>query len=721
MKKLSIISFLLVVASIFPAKADEGMWLLPFLKDLNAEKMAEMGFTLTPEQIYDINNSSIKDAIVQFAGGCTGEIVSNQGLLFTNHHCGYGAIQALSSVEHDYLKDGFWAMNLGEELPAPGISVSFMESFNDVTEEYTKIMTNLGKIKKEKKAASYYKKSVDKLKKKYTEGLKNVHAEIESFYGGNMYFLIVYKTYTDVRLVGTPPSSIGKFGADTDNWMWPRHTGDFCVFRVYADRNNQPAEYSVNNVPYTPKNFLKISIAEIEENDPTFIMGYPGRTNRFMTHAELIETRDILNDIRIEVRGIRQDKMMEDMEADPQIRIQYSNKYAGSSNGWKKWIGMNETFKKLNVAERRAEDEKKFMEWVNEDPIRVSKYGTALEKISNSIDATKEAKYLSTYLSESLLRSELGSVAYAITGMLSRDDYSEGTKNRTIEGLQTFYKDYSVETDKKITKAMIEVYRDNVPAEKRPTFYTEIDSQFGGDINAYVDYMFENSRFTNLADATTFIDQCFEEKSKSNVSVAENDPASRFYDSARKPMIELSSTISAHEEAFNQGKKEYIAGTLEMNEGKAMYPDANFTMRLTYGSVLPYSPRDAVKYDYFTTLDGVMEKEDPNNWEFVVPAKLKELWLNQDFGRYAMKNGKMPLAFLSNNDITGGNSGSPIMNANGELIGLAFDGNWESMSGDIIFEPFVQRTINVDSRYVLFIIDKFGGASWLLDEMVIVE
>ena len=702
MKKINLLVVAMFILSLFPMKADEGMWLLPLLEKMNGKKMAEMGFTLTPEDIYSINHSSLKDAIVHFGGGCTGEIVSKNGLLFTNHHCGYGSIQKLSSVEHNYLKDGYWAMSLKEELPAEGLTVTFLESFTDVTKQ---VENGIKKASTPAERDSLLAVVTEQLQKKAVGDNKHITAQVRSFYGGNSYYLIVYKTYRDIRFVGAPPSSIGKFGADTDNWMWPRHTGDFSVFRVYADKDNNPADYSPDNVPYTPKNFLKISLKGVQEGDPTIIMGYPGRTNRFMTRSELVEQRDLSNAIAIKLRGIRQEVLMADMEADPKIMIQYASKYSGSSNGWKKWIGMNETFAKLNVEERRAQEEAKFTEWVNQSSKRVEKYGKALEKINTAVAGRAESYALLLKTSESVGRIEL-------TGVISRALRNIDNQERLNATLESFYKDYSVSTDRKVAKAMIKAYLEEVCADNRADFVKVIESDFGGDVDAYVDNMFDNSVFVSK--------DKFNEALAADVDLNE-DPAVKLFYSISEVQPALIQAYTKDAEMFAQGKKEYIAGTLEMRKGEAIYPDANSTMRLTYGQVLPYSPRDAVEYLYYTTLDGVMEKEDPSNWEFEVPARLKELWKNKDFGQYGLPNGKMPVCFLSNNDITGGNSGSPILNGNGELIGLAFDGNWESMSSDIIFEPELQRCINVDARYVLFIIDKFGGAGYLLDEMEIVK
>ena len=698
MKKLGFLLVCAILLGSAPLKADEGMWLLPLLEKLNIKKMQEMGCKLSAEDIYSINNSSLKDAIVHFGGGCTAEIVSDKGLLFTNHHCGYGNIQALSTVEHDYLKDGYWAMSLKEELPAKGLSVTFIDKFVDVTERLNKAVA---KAKNDEDYKKRWNKEVEKIKAEAVKADPTLQARVTSFYNDNMYLLITTRTFKDIRFVGAPPSSIGKFGADTDNWMWPRHTGDFSVFRIYADKNNNPAEYSEENVPYTPKQSLKISLKGVKENDFAMIIGFPGRTTRFMSSEEALETQKINNAISIYVRGEKQDIWMNDMLADPKVRIQYSSKYAGSSNGWKKWMGMNETFDKLNIVERRAAEEKAFNEWVAADPKRVEKYGTAVETINNTIKERAEYAYVYRYLSETLSAIEL----------IKAPQRAQRGGTR-----QAFYKDYSASTDRKLAKRMIAIYKEKVDAKYHPAFFAEIDSKFGGSIDAFVDNLFDTSVYTS--------EEKYNEAAKAAVA-AGKDLSSDPVEALRKDLHKVSGMIMPKllesSAKINAAKKAYVAGTLEMMGDNASYPDANSTMRLTYSKVLPYSPKDAVIYDYITTLDGVMEKEDPNNWEFVVPAKLKELWKAKDFGEYALENGKMPVAFLCNGDITGGNSGSPVLNDKGELLGLAFDGNWEAMSGDVIFEPSLQRCINVDIRYVLFIIDKFGGAGYLLNEMNIVR
>ena len=691
-KKLSI-SIAALALAFTPVIADEGMWLLPLLKKMNIGTMQEMGLELSAEDIYSINNTSLKDAIVQFGGGCTGEIISPNGLLVTNHHCGYSSIQKLSSVEHDYLNNGYWAMNLDEELPCEGLTVTFVESMTDVTKDIEKARKTAAK--KGMDADSTVQAAIDRLVGKAVAENPHCDARVKSFYNNNAYYLIVTKTFKDIRFVGAPPSSIGKFGADTDNWMWPRHTGDFSMFRVYADKDNNPAEYSEDNVPFTPKRHLAISLKGIQEGDYTMIIGFPGTTNRYMAASELEMTRDINNAISIYVRGERQKIIMEDMLADPKVKIQYASKYAGSSNGWKKWIGMNESFAKLGIIERKKAEEAEFTEWVNAKQSRKEAYGKALEKINSAVAQMSGANYVYRYFMETIGQIELVQIA-SIAGA-----------GAPQEAIDNFFKDYSLSTDKKVAERMIEIYKDNVDT----TYWLPIFNEYGTE--ELVNRMYSESCFTSP-----------EKIAAADEETVKNDIATRIVSELQTTIIPVVAQIDDVYDQYYEGKKEYTAGLLEMKNGEPIYPDANLTMRLTYGSVKSYSPRDAVLYNYYTTLDGVMEKEDPDNWEFVVPEKLKELYDAKDFGRYAMEvNGetKMPVAFISNNDITGGNSGSPIMNSKGELIGLAFDGNWEAMSGDIIFEPELQRCINVDIRYVLFIVDKFGGAGYLLDEMTIVE
>jgi hypothetical protein len=707
-------SGLLVLASLIlfvgSMRADEGMWMLPLIQKLNSKQMSELGFKLSAKDIYDINKTSLKDAVMQFGGGCTAELISREGLLLTNHHCGYGSMQKLSTVDHDYLQNGYWAMNRNEELPVKGLFVTFLDRFEDVTSKITDATAAATDPKSREEALA---KISAELTKKAVGENKYLRARVVSFFGDNQYYLVITKTYSDIRFVGAPPSSIGKFGADTDNWMWPRHTGDFSMFRIYVDKDNNPSEYSKDNVPYQPKKFLTISLKGVKQDDASMIIGYPGRTNRFMTSYEVKETSEITNALTILIRGVRQEVLMADMEADPKIRLQYSSKYSGSSNYWKKAIGMNETFTKLKVYERRAAEENTFTEWVAADQARTAKYGTALADVKSAIEGRAKLQSILKYYTEALSNIELTSAATRFGPRVERGpgDARGGGRPGFSFSPADFYKDYSVSTDKKVAKALIRLFREKVPAVDLPDFYKTIDANYMGNIDAYVDAMFSQSVFVS------------EEKLKAaqagDKKAMEQDPAYLAGKNISESMMKYSREIEQYRTLYAKGQKQYIAGMLEMKAGQPIYPDANSTMRLTYGKVMNYSPKDGVIFDYVTTLDGVMQKEDPDNWEFVVPAKLKELYNAKDFGQYGMKDGRMPVAFLTNNDITGGNSGSPVVNAKGELIGTAFDGNWESMSSDIIFEPSLQRCINVDIRYTLFIMDKFGGAGYLLNEMKI--
>ena len=697
------------------AKADEGMWLLPLLQKYNISTMQEMGLELTAEQIYSINNTSLKDAIVIFGRGCTGEIISDKGLILTNHHCGYGAIQQHSSPEHDYLKDGFWAMSHDEEIPTPGLSVTFLVRIEDVTDKMLKPLND--KMSDEERDLTLENTS-NTITAEAKEG-NHYNASVRSFYGGNKYYLLVYEVFTDVRMVGAPPSSIGKFGADTDNWMWPRHTGDFSLFRVYADKDNKPASYSPNNVPYTPKHHLPVSLKGVEKGDFAMVMGYPGSTQRYMTSWEVEETQTITNSLREYIRGIRQEIILEDMLANDEVRIKYSSKYSGSTNYWKYSIGQNQALKRLKVKQSKEKEQKEFTEWMNSKRKRAKQYGEALNLIENAVESRKDHVYTSIYLSETLLRgTEIISLASRAEGLLGTLDSEEqkgleSAIDRLKNSARSFYKDYNAPTDQKVAKAMFTLFAKEVKDDFKPTIFSSIEQDYES-YDEYVDKLFATSIFVDSTRLWKFLENPTKE-------ALENDMAFKASQSVMEKTRSIWNEMRELNAKFTEGHKLYVAGIMEMNDGKPMYPDANFTMRLTYGQVLDYYPRDAVHYNYITTLKGVMEKEDPNNWEFVVPEKLKELYNNKDFGPYALENGDMPIAFITNNDITGGNSGSPVINGKGEIIGCAFDGNWEAMSGDIIFEDDLQRCISVDIRYVLFIIDKYAGAKHLVDEMTIVK
>ena len=712
----------LALAIVFaPAKADEGMWLLPFLKQQNTETLKELGLKLDVDDIYSPDTTSLKDAVVIFGGGCTGEIISPEGLLLTNHHCGYSSIQQHSTVEHNYLQDGFWAMNRDEELPTPGLQVRFIDKIEEVTDF---VKTELADDV-EKDAMKAFKASVldslakKKIGKEYLEEHPWVEVSIKPFYGGNRYFMFTMNVYDDVRMVGAPPSSIGKFGADTDNWMWPRHTGDFSLFRVYTDKNGNPAKYSPENIPLKPKRYFNISLKGIDKGDYAMIMGFPGTTNRYYTSWEVKQRRDVENAIRIKMRGVRQEVLLAEMLADPKVQIQYASKYASSSNYWKNAIGMNRGIDKLDVIGQKEKRESDFRAWAEKN--NHPEYIEALEKIKNAVEA--QNGILSQYylLSEGLLRGvEFSRVPTSLDKLKEAlNQKNQDIVKQEIEQLQKAYKtfanqDYNRTVDNRVSKAMLKAYLKEVKPEDRPDIFELIEKKYKGNVDKFVDEAFAKSIYGSNANFEKFV-------KKPSVKAIDNDLMIRFATSVSKKQRELLKDRKSYNQDFTLANETYIKGLLEMQKGQPTYPDANFTIRMTYGQVLPYSPADGVEYNYFTTLKGVMEKEDPNNWEFVVPAKLKELYEKKDFGEYAMKNGEVPTCFLSNNDITGGNSGSPVINANGELIGAAFDGNWEAMSGDIVFEKDLQRTISVDIRYILFIIDKYAGARHLIDEMTIIK
>lgn len=702
MKKL----FLLIAAACisFSAAADEGMWMLPYLQKMNMRDMKARGCKLSAEEIYSMNNSSLKDAIVVFGGGCTGEIVSPDGLLFTNHHCGFASIQSLSSVEHDYLKNGFWAMSRGEEIPAPGLKVRFIRQIGDVTGD---IVGNVPSTAGQEEYDRITAENIASLTERMQQENPGMEIEIKPFFGGNQFFAFVVEVFTDVRLVGTPPYSIGKFGGDTDNWMWPRHTCDFSIFRVYAGPDNKPAEYAPENKPYKAEKFLKISLDGYKEGDFAMIMGFPGSTQRYMTSYEIDNMLETANPNRIFIRGERQAILREDMAASDKVRIQYASKYAVSSNYWKNSIGMSRGIEKLGVKERKQQQQAAFQAWAERNTLPEEGYVDALGKIEQATAQLERIDHNKQFIEEAFLRAvEMMTPATIFRGMEKLEN-PEKLENYIAK----WYKDYNAPTDRRVTKRMLRIARERMT--DLPSFYTEIvDKEFGGDTDAYADYIFDNSVFVSEAKTRQLAKDFTPEK-------YDADPAIPFVMSVLEKYEELVKARTPLQKEFREGHRKYIAGLMLQEPEKAWAPDANFSLRLTYGRILPYDPADGIRYNYYTTLKGVIEKEDPRNpLEFSVPEKLKELYAAQDYGRYANDKGELPVAFLADCDITGGNSGSPIMNAKGELIGLAFDGNWEAMSGDVAFEPELQRTISVDIRYVLFIVDKFAGAGWLLDELV---
>ena len=698
------------------ASADEGMWLLPLLQKMNAQAMADLGCRLTPEQIYSINNSSLKDAIVHFGGGCTGEMISDKGLVITNHHCGYSNIQALSTPEHNYLEDGYWAMNLSEELPARGLSVTFLQSMTDVTDILDKayqaaLKQNKKAEDKEEIAEGARNAAADALAEKAEADNPHCTARVTSFYNGNVFYLIVYKTYTDIRFVGAPPASSGKFGGETDNWMWPRHTCDFSMFRVYAGRDNEPAAYSPDNVPYRPKKTLGVSLKGYEDGDFAMIMGYPGRTQRFQTAAQL---KDMIANQRvaIDARTVRQDVMWDARMADPEVNLQYASKYASSSNGWKKWQGEELAFEKLNIIGREEQKEADFMQWVNAKKKRREAYGSAIQTIADAVASSSEANKAYNLLTESIYRIEVvgfaANFATAMSRAAAQGKEGEEAVANAIASISRVYKDYNEPLDRREGVALFKHYLANVKPEDK----IAIDGLDESQVEPFVEYLFDNTAFTS--------EEKIREKIKSLDDVMQ-DPAFNLYRAIAQVAVQLTPAIEASSGAIAEANKAFTKGLMEWKAGEPSYPDANSTMRLTYGTVKSYSPKDGVLYKHYTTLKGVIEKENNDDYEFRVPARLHEIYVTKDYGPYANEKGELPACFLINCDITGGNSGSPVMDADGNLIGLAFDGNWESMSSDVMFEPELQRCICVDIRYVLLLLDKFGGAGYLLDEMNIVR
>ena len=701
-----------------PAMADEGMWLLPLLKQQKYADLQALGLRLTADEVYNANGPSLKDVVVRFGGGCTGEIVSKDGLVLTNHHCGYSSIQRHSTLEHDYLTDGFWAMSRAEELPNPGLTVAFIDRIDDVTDY---VLADWAKKGDPNSMGFLDAKYLNELARKkagesYLKKHPGIEVEIKAFYGGNVYYMFTKKVYSDVRLVGAPPSSIGKFGADTDNWMWPRHTGDFSLFRVYADANGEPAPYSADNVPLRPKRWLTLSTKGVQENDFAMIMGFPGRTNKYYTSWEVAERRDIDNRVRIAMRETRQQAMLEEMLADPQVRIQYASKYSSSTNAYKNAIGSSWAIGKRNFEQVKADEQNKLIAW--EKQRGGDTYANALKQIEQMVEARKELRFRSWMLDEALMRGiECSRVPTNIDALCQALDGGKNKKElpALMDKLQKDYKafankDYAVAVDRKVAKVMLKAYRkwmDNIP---QPAYLCEIDQQFKGDVDAFVDNLFDRSIFGSDTQFDRF-------RQQPTAEALRNDPMIRFASSIKAEKKSVDKELNSFDTGYALAHRTYVKGLLEMYGDRANFPDANSTLRLAYGQVKGYSPKDADYYGYQTTLDGVMEKEDPNNWEFVVADRLKELYEAKDFGRYQTKEGKMPVAFCATTHTTGGNSGSPVMDADGALIGINFDRNWEGVGGDIQYLPDYQRSIIVDVRYVLFLIDKFAGAGYLLDEM----
>ncbi len=689
------------------AKADKGMWLLNELNKENVERMRELGFTLPLDSLYSFDKPSIANAVVIFGGGCTGITVSEQGLIFTNHHCGYGAIQSQSTVDHDYLRDGFVARTMGEELPIPGLSVKYLRKIEKVTD---KVEAQLKGITDEMERLTKAQEICNKLAKEQNAG-DNQLCIVEPFYSNNEYFLIVYDVFKDVRMVFAPPSSVGKFGGDTDNWMWPRHTGDFSVFRVYAS-NNRPAEYSKDNKPYKPVYYAAVSTQGYKADDYAMTIGFPGSTDRYLTSWGVEDRIENENNPRIEVRGIKQAIWKEAMSADQATRIKYASKYAQSANYWKNSIGMNRGLARLDVIGRKRAEEKAFAEWIRKNG-KEAVYGDVLPSLEKAYREGAAANKQMTYLHETFFGgTEVIRLAQMINAFASNSNAE--ARERILKGIHGIYKDYLPSLDRKVLPAMLDVARQHIPADKLPDVFAKvIDKKFKGDTKKYADYVFGKS----IIPYDNKFQAAYKQMSADKFAkLMEKDPAVELANSVIASARAIQADAMAHAYSIERGKRLFFAGLREMNPDKALPSDANFTMRMSYGSIKGYEPQDGAWYNYYTTGKGVLEKQDPKSDEFAVQENILDLFRTKNYGPYA-ENGQLHVAFLSNNDITGGNSGSPVFDKNGRLIGLAFDGNWEAMSGDIEFEPDLQRTISVDIRYVLFMIDKWGQCPRLIQEL----
>ena len=710
MKKLWAVLLLLVTSG--QVFADEGMWVLKELNKQNLERMKELGFTPSYEQLYSETDPCVANAVVIFGGGCSGITVSNEGLIFTNHHCGFGSIQQLSSVEHDYLKDGFVSQSKEEELPVPGLTVRYLRETVDVSD---RINSQIASIKEEHLRLA----AADSIGQAMADSVGNTEfqaADVVPFYNNNKYFLIVYDVFNDVRMVFAPPSSVGKFGGDTDNWMWPRHTGDFSVFRVYAGADNKPAAYSKDNKPYQPKYVAEVSLQGYQDKDYAMTIGFPGSTDRYLCSWGVQQRIEDSNKPRIEVRGIKQAIWKDAMLKSDEVRIKYASKYAGSSNYWKNSIGMNKGLANLKVIDRKREEEAAFAAWVAQDAKRKEVYGDVLSLLEKGYTSSSEYKKISTYLGEAFLSgAEIVKLARMIQSVDVKGSTPEEIDIFLEDNIKSFFKDYDASLDRKVLAAMMKIIKERVPAENLPDIYKKVDKKYKGDYEKYAADVFKKTSILSYDNIASML------KDPKKYAKLKKDPAAELSLSVLISLFELQQLTGDSYYDIAKGERLYFAGLKEMHPEKAFASDANFTMRVSYGSIGGYRPYDAAWYDYYTTQKGVFEKENPESDEFWVQPEILDLIRSKDFGQYANKDGELQLCFLSNNDITGGNSGSPVFDKNARLIGLAFDGNWEAMSGDIAFEPDLQRTISVDIRYVLYMIDKWGKCPRLIEELKLVK
>ncbi len=721
MNKLISISIVIFILSVSQLKADEGMWIPLFLKKYNIEAMQKKGFKLTAEDIYSVNKASMKDAVMIFGGGCTAELISDRGLILTNHHCGYYSIQSHSSLENDYLRNGFWAMSDKEELVNEGLKVTFLVRMEDVT---SKVLNGISENTDDYKREKIIENNIRLIEEDAQKG-NSYKIKVKSFFYGNQFFLFVQKVYKDIRLVGAPPSSIGKFGGDTDNWMWPRHTGDFSLFRIYADKNNEPAEYSENNVPYKPIKHFPVSIKGVKKNDFTMVFGYPGRTQEYLTSYAVDMIKNKINPKRIEVRQNIIDIMSADMEKDPGVRIKYSAKYAGVSNAWKKWIGENRGLKILNAVAKKEATEKQLTDWINEDKDRIAKYGNLLLDYKNIYKDYTPYKLAQEYFYEAIWRMESVKFSSKMASLIKKEDVKKEDIESIKKYAKEFFKNYNLSTDKKLFKTLFQLYYENAGEKFQPEVmdmfskfnHFDIDKEIV--VEKYAKLYFDNTFYLNEEKFNDFIEK-YSYGSEDTQKVKDTPGYNFFYDFVNVYYSKIIPFTEKYKTMIDEKNRLYMRALMESKPDKVFYPDANSTLRIAYGKVDTYEPKDGVEYQYFTTLDGVIEKDNPEIYDYDVSDRLKELYYKKDYGKYG-EDGKMHICFIASNHTTGGNSGSPVINGNGELIGVNFDRNWEGTMSDIMYNPDQCRNISLDIRYVLFIIDKFAGDKRLLDEMTVVE
>ncbi len=714
-----LITAILIFSYSLSTKADEGMWLPMLLQSMNADAMITKGLKIPIDSIYAVNKTSLKDAVVLFGGGCTGEMISDKGLLLTNHHCGYSQIQSHSSIEHDYLTDGFWAMKQEDELPCPGLTVSFIIRMDDVTE---KILPQISVDMTEAQRNAKIKELSETICKTAVEGT-HYTAEVKPFFYGNKFFVIVSETFKDVRMVGAPPSGIGKFGADADNWMWPRHTGDFSLFRIYAGKDNKPAEYSKENIPFKPRYSFPISIKGVNENDFTMVYGFPGRTQEYLPSAAVKLVMETTDPTRIAVRDIRLKIMDEHIRANDTVRIQYASKYAGIENAYKKWKGELLGLKRLDAIEKKKELEVQFNIWANADAARAKKFGTLTKDFNQQYEEVKLFAKATDYHNEAVLGIELLNYAGAYKKLVELsqidkpDEKAIGDEaKKLIENSKGFFKNYYLPIDKKLFALLLKMYCQNVDKNLQPDL-SFINSKYKSNYEAYAEDVYKNSFMASHQKAEAFLNSYSSKKVKKLL----NDPAYKLWNLCATAYSEkVSPVFQTNIQKINLLQRTYMQAQMEMNEGKKnFYPDANSTLRVAYGKVEGYKPKDGVTYNYYTTLDGVVEKYDPTNYDFDAPKKLMDVYYKKDFGRYA-QNGNIRPCFIASNHTTGGNSGSPVLNAKGELIGTNFDRVWEGTMSDIMFDPERCRNITLDIRYTLFVIDKVAECKRLIEELKIV-